>query len=209
MDPAAPAAPITVEAGSDIVTGAFGVSKAIKAFQSGSYNSATKTVTGLHTHAVIYAKTDGKLYRVSGLKSGSLTPVQLSSENGADQLCVGATHGADTFTDFASPDNSQYLYALPGSDDTCETGDDIWKMVRLGMSASDAPVVAKRPVSVQGDFNTGAIAGWLVHDAGALKKCDANFAACGRKRFTKPRSMAAPWRWCWRWKPTTLVFRWA
>ncbi len=61
VDPAAPASPITVEAG-QIQTNSTGK------FYAGTYNSATKTVTNFHTHAVMYAKTDGKLYRVSALK---------------------------------------------------------------------------------------------------------------------------------------------
>ena len=52
-------------------------------------------------------------------------------------------------------------------------------MVRLGMSATDAPVTAKHTVI---DLNawaaTGALSGWLVNDAGALKRCDANFTSC-------------------------------
>lgn len=170
VDPASPTSPITVEAGDDFVT--------VSAFESGTYNSTTKTVTSLHTHALLYAKDDGKLYKVSALKSGSLMPVQVSSESEADELCEGAT-ALSAVTDFAHPDDSQYVYALPGADGDCETGDDEWKMVRLGMGASDVPVMAKRPVAELGDFATGAIAGWLVFEAGALKKCDAAFANCG------------------------------
>lgn len=172
VDPANPALPIGVEPGSDLGT-------VVAAFQSGTYNSATKILTDLHIHALIYTKTDGKFYKVSALKSGSLTPVQVSSESAADDLCVNAMHGTANFTDYAHVDSSPYLYALPGADNNCETGDDVWRMVRLGMSSTDAPVAAKPPVMALGDVATGAISGWLVHDAGVLKKCDANFAACG------------------------------
>ena len=185
LDPATPALPITVETGSDIVMdeddhnifdpNSYGM------YQSGTYNSTTKTVTNLHPHAVIYAKTDGKLYRVSALKSGSPTPVQVSSESGADLLCVGTVEGfmGTPVSDFANPDNSQYIYVLPGVDSNCNTEDDEWKMVRLGMSASDTPVSAKPIIEMLLDLNTGAITGWLVIDAGELKKCNANFTACG------------------------------
>jgi hypothetical protein len=56
-------------------------------------------------------------------------------------------------------------------------------MVKLGMSSTDSPVTvnvtAKEPVDVIEDPATTAITGWLVNDAGALKRCDANFANCG------------------------------
>ncbi len=169
VDPANPASPLTVEAGSDIVTAS------TQTIMSGTYDGAAQTITGLHAHALMYAKTDGKLYRVSALKSGSLSRVQVSSESGADKLCPMVNQSG---MDLANPDNSQYVYSLSGSDSMCGTGDDVWKMVRLGMSAGEAPVAAKSPVSAINNASAGAIAGWLVKDAGALKRCDANFANC-------------------------------
>lgn len=180
VDPANPTSPITIEAGSDIVTGSFGLGSSVRTVRSGTYDTTTQTLTNLHSHALIYAKTNGRLYRVSALKSGTLTPVQVSSEGAADQMCK-PDDPDDVFvrSDFANPDNSQLIYALPGVDGFCGTSDDEWKMVRLGMSTGEAPVTARPPVTVLGDTATGAIAGWLVNDAGALKKCDANFTNCG------------------------------
>lgn len=176
VDPTAPASPLTVEAGSDINTGTgrFGAGSSAQKIIAGTYDGAAQTITGLHAHALMYAKTNGKLYRVSALKSGSLIPVQVSSESGADKLCPIV----ESRMDLANPDNSPYVYSLPGSDSMCGTGDDVWKMVRLGMSASAAPVAAKPPVDSINNANTGAIAGWLVKGTGGLERCDANFANC-------------------------------
>ena len=81
-------------------------------------------------------------------------------------------------TDFANIENSTYLYVLPGPNATCGNSDDVWKLVRLGMGASATPVMAKIAVSDIFESATGAISGWLVHDAGELQKCDANFSGC-------------------------------
>jgi hypothetical protein len=64
-------------------------------------------------------------------------------------------------------------------DNNCGTGDDEWKMIRLGMGAGDAPVPAKRSLQALTDYATGAISGWMVNDAGGLKHCDTHFANCG------------------------------
>jgi hypothetical protein len=171
VDPAAPASPITVEAGTDVVSNStFTVTAA-------TYSAGTNTMSNMYTKAIVYAKTDGKLYKVSGLVSdGTPTPMQLSNESSVDQIC----DGFETYvSDFANPNNSQYVYRMPGADTTCYNNDDVFKMVTLGMSATDAPVTAKEPFDVLYDPATLSITGWLVNDAGALKRCDANFANCG------------------------------
>ncbi len=178
VDPANPTSPVAVEAGENAIMGT------IRTIRSGSYNGTTQTITDSHSHALIYAKTDGRFYRISALKSGSLTPVQVSSESKANQLCTNVggrilLDGDTVISDLANPDNSQYVYSLPGMDNNCGTGDDEWKMIRLGMGAGDAPVPAKRSLQALTDYATGAISGWMVNDAGGLKHCDANFANCG------------------------------
>jgi hypothetical protein len=178
VDPANPSSPVAVEASEATIMGT------IRSIRSGSYDGDTQTVTDFHLHALIYAKNDGKFYRISALKSGSLAPVQISGESMANQLCTNAggrilLDGETVISDLANPDNSQYVYSLPGMDNNCGTGDDDWRMIRLGMNAGDAPVFAKPPVRVLTDFTTGAISGWMVNDAGDLKHCDANFANCG------------------------------
>lgn len=176
VDPATPASPLTVVAGWDISVGQGVNPVSVRTIKAGTYNGAAQTLTGLHVHALVYASIDGKLYRVSALKGGSLPPVQVSSESGTRTLCESRQLGIGE--DFSDPDNSQYIYLLPGGDGQCNTDDDVWKMVRLRMSASDAPVAAKPPVIAIKSKSTGAIAGWLVHEAGALQRCDANFANC-------------------------------
>ena len=174
VDPATPASPITVEAGTDVD---FNILEGVNKVFAGTYDAATKNLNNMHDHAIVYAKTNGKLYKVSALKSsGTPTPTQLSSETAADKIC-----GWDGIAyDFANPDSSQIVYQTPGANTTCDDGDDVYKMVRLGMSAADAPVTAKHPIIDLNDWAaTGALSGWLVNDAGALKRCDASFANCG------------------------------
>ncbi|MCF6257470.1 MAG: hypothetical protein L3K25_14415 [Gammaproteobacteria bacterium] len=178
VDPANPTSPVAVEAGENAIMGT------IRTIRSGSYNGTTQTISDAHSYALIYAKTDGRFYRISALKSGSLTPVQVSNESKANQLCTNVggrilLDGDTVISDLANPDNSQYVYSLPGMDNNCGTGDDEWKMIRLGMGAGDAPVHAKLSLQVLTDYATGAISGWMVNDAGGLKHCDANFANCG------------------------------
>jgi hypothetical protein len=183
VDAASPVSPITVEAGNDVVTA--------KVVDAGAYDGAAKIVSGLRRHALVYAKSDGRIYRTSALKSGSLAPVQVSSENNAHRLCDSVDFLAP---DFANSDNAQYVYRLGDASGACDTANDEWKMVRLRMGAGDAPIAAKRPLAVLGDLATGAIAGWLVFDGtvvrgardgvnGDLRKCDANFANCGASLF--------------------------
>ena len=182
VDPATPASPITVEAGADVV------GNSTYTFTAATYSASPLMLSNIHTKAIVYAKTNGKLYMVSGqVSDGTPTPVQLSNESAADQIC----DPYDSVDDYANPDNSQYVYNLPGADATCYTGDDVFKMVRLGMSATDAPVTAKEPIVPINDPATGSILGWLVNDAGALKRCNANFASCGAS--LKPITSNASW----------------
>jgi len=167
-----PASPIVVEAGEDIINGS------IETVVVADYDALTKTGSNEQSYALIYAKSDGRLYKVNALKERSLIPEQLSSESNADQMCTPLSKQA-VISDYNNPDNSQYLYSLPGVDAVCGTSDDLLRMVRLRMSANDAPIEAKKALRPLIDLNNGAISGWLVNDVGALKTCDANFRNCG------------------------------
>lgn len=172
VDSANPTNPITVEAGTDVL-----FSPGNNAVLAATYDRATRTLSNLHIHALVYAKSDGKLYKVNAEKAkGVPVPVQLSSETAADKSCGSSSKSA---SDIANPEDSQFVYRLPGSDSICDTSDDVYKMVRLSMSATDAPITAKAPIAELNNEATGALSAWLVNDGGALKRCDTNFANCG------------------------------
>jgi len=177
VDTSDPSTPIAIEADSAAIMGS------IRTILSATYDATTQIVTDFHPYALIYAKTDGYFYQVNAHKNASLTPTQLSNESAANLLCLTADgqillDGDTVVSDLANAENSQYVYSLPGIDNNCGTSDDQWKMIRLGMSASDEPIPAKPPLQVLTDFTTGAISGWLVNDLGTLKQCDANFSSC-------------------------------
>jgi hypothetical protein len=139
-------------------------------------------------YSEIYKSGDGHLYRLDLSITGSPAPRQVSSEANAtiDDLCslsgANASLGTDVnylavqfFNDFANPEDSAYFYRLPGPDGTCNTSDDVIYMVKLGMSATDAPVLARLPVAVVHNPNTGAISGYVVNEGTALTLYDSNF----------------------------------
>ncbi len=187
VDPINPNSATLIEPTANLVQDPNWYTTSAKLIKAAQFDTSTKVVSNLHSHAVIYPKkTDGKIYKVSALKAGSLTPVQISNEDQAALICPNTTSARP---DIANVDDSQYYYSLPGVDNTCGTAADVWKMVRLGMTATDAPIIAKKPVDAIIDFSTGVLSGWLVHDAGALKKCDANFANC----TTKANAVSISW----------------
>ena len=181
VDPSNPASPIQIEATENLITDLlFGFTllptQREGFVRSALYNSTKKTLTDLHTYAVIYPKIDGRLYKASALKSSSQTPVQVSNENLAQQMCDMADGGVKS--DFANVENSQYVYRLSGVDELCDTTDDIWNMVTIGMDSDQSPILAKPPIIDIGDTDTGALTAWLVNDNNALQRCDANFTNC-------------------------------
>lgn len=128
----------------------------------GTIDNATGTVTDLHARTVVYAK-GGKLYKVSALKGATPTPVQLSS---ADDVRYIDT----TAPDIANHNNAQVVYY--------GASDDSYKMVRVGMGTTDAPVPAKETLAPL--YNrTGAIIGWLAFDyinnVDVVRRYDPNF----------------------------------
>jgi hypothetical protein len=157
-------------------------------FTTGSIVPGSPVLANQAGYSEIYKGADGHIYRLDLSIAGSPTPRQVSSESNAttDDLCSlsGATASLGTdvnylaeqyFNDFADPENSAYFYRLPGPDGTCNTNDDVIFMVKLGMSATDAPVLARMPAAVSHDPNTGAINGFVVNEGAALAFYDANF----------------------------------
>lgn len=163
VDPSNPGSTVTVD--SQQINGAAKIS-------AGTFSPGPPvTVSDLHTYAVIYGGQDGKLYKVSALKSGGTpTKVQVSSETGAATICNKSGNN-----DFANPDNSGYIYSLPGTDGLCNTTDDVWRMVKIGMTATTAPVPAKESVMSLNNWQTGAITGFLAKSGNSLNRYDANF----------------------------------
>lgn len=178
VNPATPATPTLIEPTSKLVQKSAGLSATAEKIQWGELDTTTRIVTDWRTHAVIYPSTDGKIYQVSGLLTGNLTPIQVSNETQAEKICTSVIGGTAVRHDFDNVENSTYLYVLPGADSVCDTNDDVWKIVRLGMNLNDAPIIAKKFVSELTNPINGAISGWLVHDSGELQACDANFANC-------------------------------
>ena len=139
-------------------------------------------------YSEIFKGSDGHIYRLDLSITGSPAARQVSSESNAtvDDLCSlsGATASLGTdvnylavqyFNDFANPENSVYFYRLPGPDGTCNTSDDVIYMVKLGMTTTEAPVLARMPAAVAHDPNTGAILGFVVNEGAALTFYDSNF----------------------------------
>lgn len=143
----------------------------------GTLDTTNKRITGLHIQSIVYANTDnGKLYKISTLKRNSQTPVQVSNETGAFAICI-----TDNESDWSDHGKSVFFYRLPGGDNTCFTGDDLKKMVRLNMSASDTPIVANVARNWKlGLFNqsTGALEGFLAVDGNTFERCDQNLQNC-------------------------------
>lgn len=180
VDPSNPNSPTLIEATENLVTDSlFGITLPTQReslVRSGVYNGTTKIISDVNNYAVVYPKTDGKLYKTSALKSGTHTLVQISNESLAHQVCNLVDGGV--ISDFANVEKSQYVYRLSGIDEICDTIDDIWKMVTIDMDATQSPIIAKTPVINITDENTGEISGWLVIDNGILQRCDANFTDC-------------------------------
>ena len=179
IDPGSPATPFLPQANS--YAGA-------RLFITGNIVPGSSALANQAGYSEIYKGSDGHIYRLDLSITGSPTPRQVSSESNAtiDDLCslsaATATLGTDVnylaeqyFNDFANPENSAYFYRLPGPDGACNTSDDVVYMVKLGMSPTDAPVLARMPVAVAHDPNTRAISGFVVNEGTALTFYDPNF----------------------------------
>lgn len=139
-------------------------------------------------YAQMYKASDGHLYSVNLLASGSPQPTQVSSEANAtiDDLC--SLNGASTtlgttvnyvavqsYVDYANPSDSVYFYRLPGTSGACNTSTDEVFMVKLGMATTAAPIQALMPAAVVHDPSSGAITGFVVNEGTALTMYDENF----------------------------------
>lgn len=169
VDPANPTAvPGQVEPDTDTLAGTQSV-------QFGVWDSARQRIMGLHQRAVIYAKADGKVYKVSALKSDSPTPVQVSSETGVTATVCSSMVAPD----FANFNNSIFVYRYSVDTDCTTTIDNTQRLVRLGMATTDAPITVSpntlQPLTPLRNKATGAITGWLAINGTSLFHCDPNF----------------------------------
>jgi hypothetical protein len=78
--------------------------------------------------------------------------------------------------DLQTPTNSSYIYRLPGPDGVCNTADDVFHMVKTGMAAADAPIVAPGMPVATVRTAQGGITGFVVKSGANLVLFDSNFA---------------------------------
>jgi len=155
VDPANPASPVSVESG---------ITNKVTSIFHGTYDPVARKVSDIQTRTVVYVK-GGQLFKVSALKGAATPiPVQLTNETSADTI-VGTP---SAIADFADHNNAQFIYLTAGG---------AWKMIKVGMSATDTPIPAKQPLKHVYDKSNGALAGWLAIDGSAVKRFDANFSA--------------------------------
>jgi hypothetical protein len=149
----------------------------------GSIDYTNGTNLGQPAGIEIYKGSSGNIYELDLTVAGTPTPQQVSSESQAtiDDTCTlsgtavaGANYdyvGVYFTADLQTPTNSSYIYRLPGPDGVCNTADDEFHMVKTGMSATDAPIVASAmPVA------TVRITGFVIKSGATLTLVDSNFA---------------------------------
>ncbi len=165
VDPANPTVPIAIEP--------LGTIGNVTAIEHATYQPGPLYfLYDRHYDTIVYRKsTTGTLWKVSALKSGNLTPAQVSNETTATvAFCANLAE-----PDYADPLNAEFVYRLPGVDNVCGNADDVWKMVKVGMSANDTPYPAFQPIAAMHDTATGAISGWLAINGTNLNAYGANF----------------------------------
>ncbi|MBA2689929.1 MAG: hypothetical protein H0U63_03915, partial [Burkholderiales bacterium] len=135
------------------------------------FDAATQTLIEPHIRYVVFIQ-NGKIFKSNLVKGGpGPTPVQVSSESAAADLCL---FNAKQLADPVTPENTAIVYDKRGPDGACGTADDEWRMVRLSMTSTEAPVSAKQPVTgLIG--STGIPIGWLGFDGNQLTRYDVNF----------------------------------
>lgn len=158
-------------------------------FLHGSVDFTTGTSLSQPAGVEVYKGSDGHIYALNLTSTSTPAPQQLSTESSAtiDDTCsfTGTTAGTDAYYNYAgifsaldlqNPMNSSYVYRLPGPDGVCNTPDDIFHMVKTGMSATSAPIVATG-MPVTSVYNaTGGITGFVITSGANLVMVDSNFA---------------------------------
>lgn len=161
FDPASPdAAPLTVDTVRLRDTfSSFGIS-------AGTWGAGGE-VTDLHQAVLPYVK-NGRLRRVSLLKSETPSPRQFSSETQACGVVL-------TFADFRNTANSGVFYSAAGADGNCGTNDDVERFTRLGAGRSAAPIslaANQRVLAPLYNRRTGAISGYVLKTGARIDRTD-------------------------------------
>jgi hypothetical protein len=154
----------------------------------GSVDFLTGTSLSQAAGVEIYKGSDGHIYALDLTTRSVPAAQQLSSETAAtiDDTCTlsgtavaGANYdyvGVYFTADLQTTTNSSYFYRLPGADGVCDTADDVFHLVKTGMSAGTAPVaVSAMPVATVRTAQ-GGISGFVVKNGSALQLVDSNFA---------------------------------
>jgi hypothetical protein len=156
--------------------------------QRGTIDFLTGTDFGQPAGVEIYKGSDGAIHALELTTSTGVAPQQLSSESAAtvDDTCsLSGTAVANANSDYVgvyfaadlqTPTNSSYIYRLPGPDGVCNTADDVVHMVKTGMAATDAPIVATAMPIATVRTASGGISGFVVKDGASLDLVDGNFA---------------------------------
>lgn len=158
----------------------------LKKIVNGTWDTSGQKVSDKHLHSIIYAKGTGPIRgmdqffpgekpstgdrypsgifeKISALKSDSQAPVQVSSEDKANQMCGVIA----VFEDYADINNSLYVYSMPGPDGDCNIPDDnVEKMIQPWMDKNTPPITLPPGrdmffITDLVDKNTGAITGWF------------------------------------------------
>ncbi len=149
--------------------------KSVQLFLKSDFNG--DRFKDIHYGDVVYIK-NGRIYRANLEKDNSPpNPIPISNEENANNICGSSSH-----TDFLNYNLSAYVYQLAGNDGICNTDDDEWKLVKLGMDDTDFPEEfgKKPPVMPLYDREDGNIIGWLTldKDRDNLYYCDENLNNC-------------------------------
>jgi len=174
----------------------------LKKIVDGTWDTSAQQVTDKYLHSVIYAIGTGSIrpmseffpeerlstgdrypggifQKVSASKSDSQTPVQVSSEDQANEMCGVVV----VLEDYADINNSLYVYSMPGPDGDCNIPDDnVEKYIQPNMD-KDTPPITLPPgrdiffITDLVDKNTGAITGWLAVKNNRQQRRLPNYAA--------------------------------
>jgi hypothetical protein len=154
----------------------------------GTIDFTTNADLGQLAGLEVYKGSDGHIHALDLTTFDGPQPQQLSSESSAtvDDTCSlsgtqvpGAAYtyaGVYFAADLQDPTDSSYFYRLPGSTGACNSGSDVVRMVKTGMSPGDAPItVPGMPVATVRTAG-GGISGFVVVEGAQLVLVDADFA---------------------------------